>query len=76
MQFCKSRRGKIIGSIGNKIALVVDIAEWMSLKTENLADVENFRAETAASKTKVTNTSSHIRHFKNALSSITILNSR
>ena len=67
MQFCKSRRGKIIGSKGNKIALVVDIAEWMSLKTENLADVGNFRDETAASKTKVTNTSSHIRHFKNAL---------
>ena len=65
MQFCKSRRGKIVGSIGNKIALVVvDIAEWMSLKTENLADVENFKTETAASKTKVTNTSSHIRHFK------------
>ena len=67
MQFCKSRPGKIIGSIGNKIALAVDIAEWMSLKTENLADVENFKTETAASKTKVINTSSHIRHFKNAL---------
>ena len=67
MQFCKSRRGKIIGSIGSKNALVVvDIAEWMSLKTENLADVENFKTETAASKTKVINTSSHIRHFKNA----------
>ena len=64
MQFCKSRRGKIIGS---KIALVVDIAEWMSLKTENLADVVNFRVENAASKTKVINTLSHIRHFKNAL---------